>query len=286
MKRFSSGPRLRWAVMLLAIVVALACGAFASNTAPNRVLSKGGTIVGSKRYYTEFRYRPLCAKATGAAASGTTGDTNVMLFPGECLEMPASSYEYHVKGTQTLVAPTLGANGLDFALDNTASDGIEICPGITSRCPQSFTVGTDKGFYIEVQAKVADVSGCNPFVIGFHKSEAYQADDDDYNDLAAIGIFQGDVKTETILGNAATVVTDTIEDATDAGVVTFRVNVSSTGVVTYLKSLSSGTALSTPTTTAAFTFADGTVLTPFIYHIQGTDVCDTLELQKWDCGLQ
>lgn len=277
----------RFAGLIGLFVVALSLPAVGSNLRPNRVLTKGAAISGSKRLYTEFRYRPICVRANGAAAGGTAGDTNLLFFPGECLEMPSTLLEYHIKGTQTLVAPAFGANGLDIGLDQTSTDGVELSPGITARCPVAFTVGTDKDFFLEVTTKIEDVSGLQ-YTIGFRKAEAYQADDDDYNDMAAIGIVgtAGDIKLATILGNAATTTTDTTDDAADAAVLGLRVNVSSAGVVTYQRSLASGSALAAPTTTAAFTFANGTVLVPFIYCVNAADVAGTVELQKFDCGLR
>ena len=226
--------------------------------------------------------RPLAANIanaagtlTGGAPIGSAGDENVLSWAG------AGQLEYHILGTQTIVAPGMTTVGLDIgSMDQTANDGLELCPGITSKHDQYFVVGTSPAFYFEAKIKVADVSGTDDLAIGFRKFEAYQANVDDYDEMAALNVIAGDIKIETILNNAATTTTDTTDNLADAGTVSLKVLVSSAGVVTYQINDAA------PTTVAAFTFDNAEVVVPFIFFLQDTDIAGTVELIHWECGLQ
>jgi hypothetical protein len=232
-----------------------------------------------RRYtFEEFEVRPVCAAASGAAASGTTSATNVMLFP-------ETAFEYHIKGAgQTIVAPVLTANGLDIGLDQASTEGVEITQGITARSPGAFVVGTDAAFFFSCKIKVEDASGCNPLVAGFRKAEAYQTTVAAYADYAAIGIIgtanPNTIKTTTEAAGGGNTDTDTTNTWADAAAKTLTVKVSAAGVVTYQIN---GVA---PTTVVAFSFTAGDVLVPFVFFLNAADLAGTVELQEWTCGLQ
>jgi hypothetical protein len=221
--------------------------------------------------------RPIISTAavTGGAATGTAGDENLLIWPG-------CKLEYHILGTQTIVGPVMTSLGLDLgSMDQTANDGWELCPGCeTALHDQVFTVGTSPAFYFEAKLKIADVSGTDDLAIGFRKYETYQANVDDYDEMAAINIISGDIKIETILNGAATTTTDTTDNWADAATKTVRVEVSSAGVVTYKIDGQP------PTATAAFTFDTGEVVVPFIYVLQDTDIMGACPLIHWECGYQ
>lgn len=226
----------------------------------------------SRYTYDEFESWPLCAKNDGySAPTGTTGDTNVF-------HTDRNSFEYHIKGTQTLVAPSFGANGLNVALDQTDNDGVEVTQGITSRSKSAFVVGTD-AFFVSVQFSIDDVSGTDDCAVGFRKAEAYQANIDDYDEMACLNVISGDIKIETILNNAATTTTDTTNDWADGETHTLKVIVSKSGAVTYQIDGSA------PTTVAAFSFDSGEVVVPFFFMLNASDVVGAVNLKKWDCGL-
>ena len=127
--------------------------------------------------FEEFRSAPLLAGKAGGAATGTAGDENIMCI-GD------SMFEYHILGTQTILGPQLVAAGLDIGMDQTANDGVEITQGILARQKHAFTVGTDGAFYLKVKFTIADVSGTDDCAVGFRKAEAYQANIDDYDEMA------------------------------------------------------------------------------------------------------
>lgn len=227
--------------------------------------------------YESFQQEPSTSKLLGGAASGTTGDRNLAAFP-------RNNFEWHVKGTQTILTPVMTAVGWDIGQDQTASDGIEITQGILSRCPYAFTVGTDPAFRIRVKIKVEDASGANPLIIGFRKAEAYQAVHTNYADYAAIGIV-GTANPNTIqllteTGGGGTTTTNTTQTWADGATKVLSVLVSAAGVVTYQLD---GAA---PTVVAAYTFTNALVVVPFLYFLHAADVAGVVEVIEWEVGHQ
>lgn len=212
--------------------------------------------------------------AAHAAPTGVEGDENIMV-------MPEGTLEYHMLGTQTLLAPLLVATGLDCALDQTDDDGVEICGGILASNKLKFTVGTDPAFFAKLKFSIGDVTGTDDCAFGFRKMEAYQAAVDNYDEMAVLNIISGVINIETILNNGTTVTTDTtLTDWADGATHELEVLVSAAGVVTYKVDGSA------PTVVAAFTFDDGEVLVPFFYMLNASDLVDTLILQHFECGPQ
>jgi hypothetical protein len=222
--------------------------------------------------YCEFKTNPATSKLAGGAASATGGDVNIMLVDG-------MNFEYSPLGTQTITAPVITANGLEVGMDQTANDGVQITRGITARSPEAFVVGTSPAFYAKMRVKLADVSGTDDCAFGFRKAEAYQAAIDNYDEMAAFNIIAGVVNTETIINNNATVTTNTTLTWADNATKELEVRVSSAGVVTYRVD---GVV---PPTVAAFTFDTGEVVIPFFYYLHDTDICETIEIAKWESGL-
>jgi hypothetical protein len=205
------------------------------------------------------------------------GDRNLLQFP-------SSIFEYHIKGTQTIVAPVLTAVGLDIGMDQTAGDGIELTHGILSRSPVAFVVGTDPAFYVSATLKVADASGANPLLIGLRKAEAYQATVAAYADYAMIGII-GTVNPNTIFttteaAGGGSVSTDTTMTWADAAVKQLKVKVSAAGVVTYEVNNAA------PTVVAAFSFTAGDVVIPSLFFLHAADLAGLVEISNWEAGLQ
>lgn len=225
--------------------------------------------------YETFQTNPVTAKVAGGAAGGTAEDTNVMAF-GQ------NVFEYNIKGTQTITAPSLAAGGLNISMDLTDNDGVEITQGITARSPSSFKVGTSAAFYVKARLKIADVSGTDDCAVGFRKAEAYQAAIDNYDEMAALNVISGNIYTETIINNAATVSTDTTDDWADAAEKTLEVYVSAAGLVSYKIDGVAPTAVAA----TAFSFDEDEIVVPFFYFLHATDVAENTLLVSWECGLQ
>ena len=238
----------------------------------NRVEVEKTPISNPKYTYITFDHDPSTSAKAGGAATGTAGDENVMIFANE-------AFEYHILGTQTITAPSLTAVGLNINMDQTANDGIEISQGILSNSKHAYTVGTDEAFFIEVEFKIADVSGTDDCAIGFRKAEAYQAAIDNYDEMAALNVITGNINIETILNNAATSTTDTTQDWADAETHKLRVEVSKDGLVRFKIDGSAPTV-----NVENFQFDDGEVVVPFMYFLNHTDIAGAVELITWESG--
>ena len=231
-------------------------------------------------------------KNDNSAASGVTAEINRTTL--------ANGARFYIQniGTQTLVAPVVDGVGLDFSgdqADNEGKQGIVLAKetdSATTTHPylggrdfsidtrfRSFTVGTSPAFYCSFTVEIDNVSGTDDCAFGFREVENFQAALDDYTDLSCLNVISGDIKIETIKAGAATVSTDTTDNFADTEVHTLTVFVSATGVVTYLID---GVA---PTTTAAYTFATGTVVSPFFYILQAADLTPVV-IRKLEYGLQ
>lgn len=233
----------------------------------------GGVGAGGELITAEpFVVCPCSAGKSGSAATGSTGDENVMVLNG-------NTFEYHILGTQTILSPQAAATGLDVAMDQTDDDGVEITRGILTNSPEVFTVGTSPAFFARCKFSIGDVTGTDDCAFGFRTMAAYQADIGSYNDMAVLNVISGDIYTETLLATVA-VSTDTTDNWADGATHTLEVKVSSAGVVTYLVD---GAA---PTTTVAFTFTAGIVLIPFFYMLNDAHLVDTCVLQQWTVGYQ
>lgn len=207
-----------------------------------------------------FASAPLTCSAanTGAAASGATGATNLLgLQSGVIME------QFILGAGQTIIKPVMDSTGLLVSLDLVDTEGVEYNFGAArNNNPYAFTIGTSPAFYFEVALNVADVSGGNPYMIGFRKTEANNATLGSYTDYALIGMNNGvsatNVSLLTELNAGGQTTTDTTNAWADGETKTLKVLVSSSGAVTYTID---GEA---PTATAAFTFDSGDVVTPFI----------------------
>lgn len=176
------------------------------------------------------------------------------------------------------IAPDMDATGIDIGCDQTNDDGVEVAFGIGGASGRPFVVGDDPAFYTCVTLTIADVSGTDDLHVGFRESEAATATFDNYTDLATIGAISGDIYIETILANASTVSTDTTDNWADAASHKLCVYVTAAGVTTFT------TDDAAPTTTAAYTFADGTAVIPFIHYLHAATSPGAITITKWQTG--
>jgi len=227
--------------------------------------------------YENWKTVPITAAKAGGATSGTA--VNMLYTPNITLE-------YDPLGTQTILAPVVvsvseGISALNINMDQTEDDGIELCPGILNSNKMAFKIGDSAAFFFRVRFSIADVSGTDDCAIGFRKVEAYQANIDDYADMAVLNVISGDIKIETIVGGAATTTTDTTDNWADAATHELKVLVSNAGVVTYKIDNAA------PTVTAAFTFTDNLYVVPFFYFLNAAaPVAGAVNVLEWECGFQ
>lgn len=227
-----------------------------------------------KYVFETFQQNAATSKVGGGAAGGTAGNNNVLI-------LPTTAFEYSILGTQTITAPVITAAGLNLgSMDQTATDGLELNHGILSSQIPSFITGTDPAFFLRCRFSIADVSGTNDCACGFRIVAANQANIDDYTNMAVLNIISGDIKIETIIGNAATVTTDTTQNWLDTETHELMILVDDTGNVTYTIDGQP------PTVTAAYQFINGTNVMPFFYFLQDTDIAGAVPIMIWECGHQ
>lgn len=208
--------------------------------------------------YDNFISNPASSALGGGAASGTTGAVNI-------LTTNTTAYEYHVLGAgETILAPSIasistGVSALNPELDVTNNEGIELCAGILSSNRNAFQIASSKAFFFRTRMKIGTVAHTDDCAMGFRKAEAYQANIDDYADMAVLNVITGNINIETIVGSASTVTTDTTDNWADGETKDLEVDVDATGAVTY--SING----SAPTVTAAYSFTSGLTVLPFFY---------------------
>jgi hypothetical protein len=230
-----------------------------------------------KGFWERFDTPPVMYGVTTAAVGGATGNTNVLRMGS------GNTFLHHVKGAgQTLLAPIWVNPGLNISQDLTDDEGAEYTTSLTADTGNRtvFTVGTDAAFYTRARITIADVSGTDDFAIGFRKREAFQANIDDYDEMAVLNVISGNITIETILNNGATTVTDTTNNWADTETHTLGVYVSGAGVVTYQIDDAA------PVTVESFTFDSGEVVVPFIFFLHAADVAEATIVLEWECGYQ
>lgn len=218
----------------------------------------------------KFKTPPICFDdAWYGNPTGTGGDENRMYIWH-------NYFEYHMLWTQTIVAPTWGANGLDIGLDQTDNDGVEVTNWITARSPMYFDVSSDN-VYFKITATIEDVSGSDDFCVWFRKAEAYQANVDDYDEAAYIAWDGTNLDTEAILNGWATSNADSWLALADATEFTLEVRVINR-VATFYKD---GSIL---WTYVSHTFDANEKIIPFVYVLHSTDVAGYVRLTHRECG--
>lgn len=227
------------------------------------------------RYCKDYFLGIESFKVDGGAASGTTGDSNVLLTGN----VAGVQHELFVIGTQTITVPVLETTvgGLDVTQDKTLADGNEIVFGAkhsgVARGRLAFTIGTDKAFFARLSISASDVSGSAPLYFGFKKAIAAGAVST-YTDYAVLGLNDntGAVFTVTNLNNAGAVATSTGLTWADGERHEIKLVVGYSGAVTYY--WDGAIVAAAP----AFTFDATDVVVPYFRQEQATDVDDLIVL--------
>ena len=216
----------------------------------------------------------------GALVTGANGTVNDLLFQ----DGVAMQNFMIAAGGQTKILPVMEAEGLEIALDLAANEGQEMNFGVLASNKHAYTIGTSAAFFVEARFKVADVSGCEPLLVGFRKQEANNAVYTTYTDYATIGIVTSQnadlITLATELNAGGTTYTNTTDAFTDGQTHTLRVNVDASGNVTYLID---GAA---PSATAAFQFDNGDVVMPFIHLLHAAVAPGKIHLISMEAGYQ
>lgn len=224
--------------------------------------------------------------------TGTAGDVNT-------LNTGSNTFQYHIVGTQDIVGPMRVDAGMDFSLDLTNNDGIEItlanedpantCISDTAGATRgTFVVGTDPPFYFAFKVLVTDVDGTDNLTMGFRKAEVYQADAADYDEAAAIMLNGGNIYVANILNSTATN-TDTTDDWADGATKTILVICDSDGTLSQDGTVGKcyyNVDGAVPTTEPAsrFKFDTGEIVIPFVYLRHDTNVAESTVARLWQSG--
>lgn len=198
----------------------------------------------------------------GGVPTGTATNVNNIMIQG------GYTFQAYVIGTQSILQPVMGANGLIISGDETASDGYEYnIPYL------QYTIGTSAAFFFEIDLYINDRDGGAPYVFGFRKTEANNATFGNYTDYATIGMIAASSTTNVVTatelnagGQTVTISTDAW--GSDAAAHTLAVLVDASGNVTYtFDGGSLGGA-------AAFQFDNTDVVIPFIRIEQSANPTD------------
>jgi len=220
-------------------------------------------ITGKKQIY-RFGTPPMIddyEHTAHALADGTAADTVLHTY-ADGLSMTWSAVV-----AQAINRPAPTTEGVNYAGDQTNNDGIELVYScITAKGREGidrFTVGS-QAFSAELQFSIAVVAGTDVGNFGFRKVEALQADWNNYDEAAGLFPISGDISIQTILNNGSTSTTDTTNNWGNAESHSLKVLVAKDGAVTYEIDGSA------PSTTAAFSFDAGEVVTPFLHFLQAS----------------
>lgn len=218
------------------------------------IVASAGNVVQKKH---TFSNAPTVIQDDGTIGTLVDTEVNINQF-NDGLQLNVQNI-----GTNPNVpTPAVNANGLDFNVAASAGsvgtqwvtcvNNQQIIEGVNA-----FTIGTSAAFFIELVLQVATVANTDECQVGFITQQAFQAAAADYTDKAVLNIDSTVVQTVTALNNAGDTTTALVAVAADATEITFRVNVSAAGVVTYLID---GAADANAVT---FTFDDTDVVVPF-----------------------
>lgn len=242
-----------------------------------------------KRTYVRFAdYAPTAsAQATLIAAANTDNTVNHIQFGPHTFEVRNEQTNSDIGGARVVDANS--TNGWQIPNDNADNDGIEITQGILNdpSAPYVFTVGTDGAFELRVKFGIPDVSDYDVCAVGFREVGAYvdaintpAAMEAAYDEKACISVESGALHALTSLAGSDT--DTTLADTwADDEVKELAILVSAAGAVTYeIDGAADANAV-------AFSFADATVVVPFMCFTKGGTAADTPPiLEYYICGLQ
>jgi hypothetical protein len=218
-------------------------------------------------------------------ADGTAQDVTLHQYPSGAGSIYGLQLAASYNGTQAIDGPAPASTGMNYEGDEANNEGFQWAmsyPGSQGiEGVDSFTVGT-VGFYAKLRYSNEDVSISDDCAFGFRlKSQASQANFDDYTDVASLNQISGDINVESILNNATTVTTDTTDNWGDAESHTLEVRISKAGVGSYRLD---GRAVTT-SPTADVTFDTGDVFTPFMFFLHSSAASCDIILQELETGL-
>lgn len=241
------------------------------------------SIIYSENIDDDFSSALVVGSTNNADGTAYTGAT------GEILGMHSGRAAYEVYqaavASAAVVTPVQSADGLEVK-PVAAADALEITNGTTSLSPAAHTIGSflksgSDEIYFKTKIKIDDISDVTELWVGWRKAEAYQADPDNYDELAAFNIGQdadGQIEVHTILNGAATATTDTTEtDWADGGEHTLEIRVNKDGRCKFLYDGSEAAVV------PSFSFDSAEVILPFL-HLDTESGDPGVSVSEWKVG--
>ncbi len=213
-------------------------------------------------------------------------NTDGTVYTGAAAEVvafstPAGSYEVYqaaVAGA-AVVTPYQNATGLKLQ-PVAAGDALELGNGTTALSPCAMIAGSSPKMMFESTIYIDDISDVSELWFGFRKAEAYQADPDNYDELACINVglgADGRINLTRILNNASTVTTNTgITPWADQETHTLRMILNENRSVEFWID-------GVQSSVATFSFDAGEVIVPFC-HLDTETGDPDVRLSTWRCG--
>jgi hypothetical protein len=275
------------------VLIAEGTGAFQATAAllPGQVLVGAGASANpvptymtnaSVTYVGAFHNIPSMSASTGGVAAVTINTYNIWSVP-----QWGATFEQYNTTVSTAIAPSVSATlGRGLNIDTIGggnAKSIEITEGNTVNAKNAFVIGTSPAFYVQATFNIATLADVADVYLGFRKVQTYQATiPAGYTDYATIGVHgaAGEIELQTQIGSGGNTITDTTNAITAATNFTVRVNVSATGVVTYLLN---GVA---PTTVAAYTFTSALTVVPYLIYTSAAGAHAEVDFVSYQCGLQ
>lgn len=232
--------------------------------------------------FTTFPDLGTFAPALGyGSPAGTTGIVNLWTPPTtQGGDLPI---RYTVLGPgQTLLAPALNAAGLgvDVSLDLTDNDGALYHFGgsgnttLGLKNKHLITVGSFPGrvAFAKLSLIIADVSGTDEMVFGWHKLQADPVSVNTYSDYAGVGIYSAanpaSVRILTRLNSGTQVNTDSGTTLADTIPTTWEMEIRNDGTTRFL--IDGALRPAAGTGNAGFTYDNGDQLVPFFFGLHAT----------------
>lgn len=239
---------------------------------------------------------PWLYSSVNVATTGTNDNTTARLRTQQ-----GHLFEVRYEQDNADITFVKDAQGWIIPNDNTNNEGIEITQGIqATTTPMSFTVATDRAFFLDVVYDIPAVADYDVAFVGFRTLAAYADAINDaavttlgaaYTNMYGVNVNQGDLFEVIATSDAS--IADTVTDTTvnwAAGEQNrIRVNVTAAGVGSIQYTVAgNGTATSTLTTYGTTRqLVSGQVLVPsLIFCKDDTAAADTPPiLVHYRCGL-
>lgn len=243
-----------------------------------------------KQTICNFTHLPVAGNTGGnpgttfAAVPATTINTlNQWMVNGNYFEQ----YNTTASTAAVPIMGTIANNGINIDnINGAAAKTIEITEGNAVSIKNAFVAGTSAAFFVRATFNINTLANVTDLYVGFRKVQAYQATvPAGYTDYATIGVSgaAGLLQMQTQLASGGNVITSTTNTVTAGTNFTVQVNVSSGGVVTYLRDILGNGPLIAPTAVAAYTFGAVTVV-PYIVYTTITSHTE-VDLVQYSCGL-